>query len=69
MQSSTEILHFEIILLLIVRVMLWSIFVPVVLLSNVELNIFVLDNERNKIIELDQNSLVQHKNNKEEGLK
>lgn len=37
--------------------------------ANVELNIFVLDNERNKIIELDQNSLVQHKNNKEEGLK
>ena len=30
---------------------------------------FVLDDERNKIIELDQNSLVQHKNNKEEGLK
>ena len=37
--------------------------------ATVELNIFVLDNERNKIIELDQNSLVQHKNNKEEGLK
>ena len=34
MQSSTEILHFEIILLLIVRVMLWSIFVPVVLMLN-----------------------------------